>query len=105
MNGYDCNFCLKNNKNYEEVATLYSPNSGVQVSVLTNNYGLQIYTGYFLTERRGKGGKTYRQNTSICLETQTYPDAVNNPNFPTSILKPNDKYYVKTAYAFSVKKD
>ena len=105
MNGYDCNFCLNNNGNYEEVATLYSLNSGIKLSVLTNNNGLQLYSGYFLTERVGKGGKTYKQNTSICLETQTYPDAVNNPDFPTSILNPNEKYYVKTAYAFSVIKD
>ena len=105
MNGYDCNFCLNNNGNYEEVATVYSNNSKVKLSVLTNNYGLQLYTGYFLTERVGKGGKIYKQNTSICLETQTYPDAVNNKNFPSSILNPNEKYYVKTAYAFSVLKD
>ncbi len=105
MHGYDCNFCLNNNGNYQEVATAYSNNSGVKLSVFTNNCGLQLYTGYFLTERVGKGGKIYGQNRSICLETQTYPDAVNNPNFPTSILNPNETYHVKTAYAFSVIKD
>ena len=105
MHGYDCNFCLNANGKHKEVAWLYSKRSGVKLTVKTSNYGLQLYTGYFLTDRVGKGGKTYKQNTSICLETQTYPDAVNNKNFPSSILSPTDKYYVKTEYLFSLKKD
>ena len=105
MNGYDCNFCLENDKNYQEVAWVYSENSGVSLTVSTNMPGLQLYSGYFLTDRIGKGGKLYKNNRSICLEAQTYPDAVNNKNFPTSIIDKGELYYAKTTYEFSIIKD
>ena len=105
MNGYDCNFCLENKGNYQEVAWAYSENSGVSLAVSTNMPGLQLYSGYFLTDRVGKGGKLYKNNRSICLEAQTYPDAVNNKNFPSLIIDKGEKYYAKTTYEFSVTKD
>ena len=105
MNGYDCNFCLNNNGHYQEVAWVYSENSGVSLTVLTDRVGLQLYSGYFLTDRVGKGGKLYKNNRSICLETQCYPDAVNNENFPSSIIDAGEKYYAKTTYEFSITKD
>ena len=103
MNGYDCNFCLNNNGAYAPVITAYSNYSGVALTVYTDRPGVQLYTGWFLTDRNGKNGKTYVKNTSFCLETQTYPDAVNNKNFPTAILNPNEKYYTKTSYEFTIK--
>ena len=105
MNGYDCNFCLENNGGYQEVAWVYSENSGVSLTVLTDRVGLQLYSGHFLTDRVGKGGKLYKNNRSICLETQSYPDAVNNENFPSSIIDAGERYYAKTTYKFSVTKD
>ena len=103
MNGYDCNFCLNSNGAYAPVITAYSNFSNVALTVYTDRPGVQLYTGWFLTDRKGKNGKTYVKNTSFCLETQSYPDAVNNKNFPSVILNPNEKYYTKTSYEFTTK--
>lgn len=105
MNGYDCNFCLNNNGKYAPVINAYSKNSGVTLKVYTDRPGVQLYTGWFLTDRKGKCGKTYVKNTSFCLETQSFPDAVNNQNFPSVILNKNENYYTKTTYEFNASKE
>ena len=55
--------------------------------------GVQFYTGNFLQDVKGKGGKTYGQYGALCLETQGFPDAVNHPDFPSQIVRPGQAAY------------
>jgi aldose 1-epimerase len=102
--GYDCNFCLSTDGEIKTVATAYSENTGIVMNVLTDRPGIQLYTGAFLTNRKGKNGVIYTPNTSFCLETQTYPAAANFPHFPSAVLKTNEKFVSTTIYAFELKK-
>ena len=70
----------------------------------TTQPGLQIYTSNFMSERKGKGGKTYNKRDAICLETQHFPDAVHHDNFPSVILKKGEAYHQETRYTFHVSK-
>ncbi|GBL94464.1 Aldose 1-epimerase [Araneus ventricosus] len=68
--------------------------------------GVQFYTANFLPEDdtlRGKEGKYYKKHGAFCLETQNYPDAINQVNFPTAILNPDEVYSHVTRLSFSVK--
>lgn len=104
MRGYDVNYCL-DGEGYRHAVTAYSEKSGVEMKVYTDRPAVQLYTSAFLTDRLGKNGKTYRQNWAFCLETQTYPGAVHHPHFPTAFINANEKFYSKTTYSFSLKKD
>jgi aldose 1-epimerase len=61
---------------------------------------VQIYTGNFIAEERGKGGVIYNRRQGICFETQYYPDALNHANFPSSLCKAGQVYKTTTAYRF-----
>ncbi len=66
--------------------------------------GVQFYTGNFLDGTlTGKGGKTYQQRAGFCLETQHFPDSPNKPSFPSTALKPGEKYHEVTTFKFSAK--
>lgn len=103
--GYDHNFVL--NKPSEgamsKAAELYDPESGRLLTVSTTEPGLQFYGGNFLSGQEGKGGKTFGYRSACCLETQHFPDSVNQPNFPSIILKPGDTYTHTCIYAMSVR--
>jgi aldose 1-epimerase len=100
--GYDHNFVLRQRENRPTLAArLKDPKSGRVLTVRTTQPGVQLYTGNFLKDQKGKGGKVYRQRSALCLETQHYPDSVNHPNFPTTILKPGETYHQTCVYAFS----
>ena len=105
MGGYDVNFCLNNNGKYQKVITCYNKTSGVVMEVLTDRIGVQLYSGNFLEKTKGKGDSYYVRRSGFCLETQSYPGALNNPNFPSIILKANEKYQAKTTYKFDILKD
>lgn len=94
---YDVNYCLTSNGVYKPVAYAYSDISGIKMTVLTDRPAVQLYAGA-MSERVGKGGIVYSTLDSYCLETQTYPDAVNRPEFPTAILKKEETHYTKTTY-------
>lgn len=99
--GYDHNFVLDNqSKKLVLAARVVEPKSGRVMEVLTEEPGVQLYTANFLTDTRGKG-KNYGQYGALCLETQHYPDSVNHPNFPSTILRPGEKYRTTTVYRFS----
>ncbi len=83
-------------------AKLREPNSGRTMTVLTTQPGVQVYTGNFLKGQKGKDGKEYKQRSGICLETGHFPDAVNQPAFPSIILQPGETYSHTCVYAFSV---
>ena len=87
--GYDHNFCLKKGSNF--CAKLQHEGSGRQVEIFTSQPGLQIYTGNFL-DHKGKQGNVYNKYSGIALEPQNYPDAINQPTFPSCILSPGESY-------------
>jgi aldose 1-epimerase len=73
------------------------------LEVETTEPGLQLYSGNFLDGSiRGKGGQIYEHRTGFCLETQHFPDSPNQPDFPSTILRPGQQYHSKTIYRFSV---
>jgi aldose 1-epimerase len=83
-------------------ATVHEPTSGRVLEVLTTEPGIQFYTGNFLTgSLTGKLGATYAHRGGLCLETQHFPDSVNQPGFPSTLLHPGQTYRSTTVYKFS----
>ena len=105
-NGYDHNWVLnKGAAQLSHAATVYESTSGRVMEVWTTEPGVQFYTGNFLDGSiTGKGGQVYHQRTGFCLETQHFPDSPNKPSFPSTTLKPGQKYSTTTIYKFSVRK-
>ena len=101
--GYDHNYVLKKSRLGELslAAVLKDPSSGRTLTVWTTEPGVQFYGGNFLFEQEGKQGKNYARRSGCCLETQHFPDSVNQPDFPGVILKPGDTYQQTCIYAFS----
>lgn len=105
--GYDHNYVI--NKEEGELAMaalLYEPVSGRVMEVKATEPGIQVYTANSLTGKGpdvGKFGHAYGSRSSICLETQHFPDAPNHPNFPSTVLNPGEDYVSTTIYRFSVK--
>jgi aldose 1-epimerase len=84
-------------------ATVYEPGSGRVLEVWTTEPGVQFYTGNFLDGVKGKGGKIYQRRYALSLETQHFPDSPNHPNFPSTVLKPGERYHTVTIYKFSAR--
>jgi len=103
--GYDHNWVLDNADGSMAVAArVYEPTSGRVMEVLTVEPGLQFYCGNFLDGTlTGKGGKVYKHRYGFCLETQHFPDSPNHPDFPTTTLRPGEKYCTTTVYKFSAR--
>jgi aldose 1-epimerase len=101
--GYDHNFVLEN---AEEVdASVYDPYTGRVLEVITDQPGVQLYSGNFLDgTQKGRGGKVYNYRSGLCLETQHYPDSPNQAEFPSVLLTPGEPFMSSTTYRFSVKK-
>ena len=104
-NGYDHNFVLDTKGDASSVAAqLYSPSTGILLEVLTDEPGVQFYSGNFLDGSVvGKGGKVYNQHSGMCLETQHYPDSPNKPEWPSARLNPGETYKSHCTYRFSTK--
>ena len=103
--GYDHNFVLNEkaaDAKLNLAAALVDPASGRLMRVSTTEPGIQFYSGNFLKGQTGKGGKTYAHRSAMCLETQHYPDSVNHPNFPTTIVQPGETYESRTVFTFSI---
>jgi len=103
--GYDHNWVLdKTGKDLTQAAVISSPQSGIEMEVWTTEPAIQFYSGNFLDGTiTGKGGKIYEQRSAFCLETQHYPDSPNHPNFPSTVLKPGEKYEQTCIYKFGIK--
>ena len=99
-NGYDHNYVFMNDGKIKKKATLYGDESGICMTVYSDLCGLQIYSGNFLNGEIGKDGVVYEKRSGICFETQFYPNACNEPNFPSSILEAGKQYLSKTIYQF-----
>ena len=98
--GYDHNFVLtRKGKDLELVATLSDSVSGRKLEVYTEEPGLQFYSGNFLDGTfKTSDGKAINKHAALCLETQHFPDSPNKAAFPTTILKPGEKYHTVTKY-------
>ena len=99
--GYDHNFVL-NGSGYRKVAELVSPSSNISMTCYTDQPGLQIYTSNSVTQRIGRYDENIAERSAVCLETQHFVNSINIPNFPNVVLKANEKFYSKTAFAFGV---
>jgi aldose 1-epimerase len=104
-NGYDHNFVLnKKNSELSLAATVYDAGTGRVMEVFTTEPGLQFYTGNFLDGSiKGKTGENYPRRSGFCLEAQHFPDSPNEPKFPTTLLRPGQKYSQTTIYKFLVR--
>jgi aldose 1-epimerase len=99
--GYDHCYVLRSQDGSLALAArVRDPASGRVMEVYTTEPGVQFYTGNFLDGGTGSGGN--RQHTAFCLETQHYPDSPNQPQFPTTILRPGQKYTQVTMHRFLV---
>lgn len=103
--GYDHNWVLDSDGGkLVEAAELYDPGSGRLLKVLTDQPGIQFYSGNFLDGSiKGKGGKPDELHSALCLETQHFPDSPNHPDFPTTELKPGEHYHTVTVYSLSTR--
>lgn len=105
--GYDHNFVLtKGTTAHPELAAVvYGDKSGINMEIETTEPGLQFYGGNFLAGKdRGKSG-LYEYRSAFCLETQHFPDAVNQENFESVLLNSGEKYTSKSIYRFSTVKE
>jgi aldose 1-epimerase len=101
--GYDHNFVLNKTPGELSIAARAAdPDSGREMEALTTEPGVQFYSANFLDGFTGKGGAVYPARSAFCLETQHYPDSPNKPEFPSTVLRPGEKYHTTTVYKFSV---
>ena len=101
--GYDDNFVLDNeDDDLTFAACLKEKTTGRQVEIFTTQPGIQLYTGYWIPEMKINGKKCFGSFSGIALETQHYPDSINQPSFPSVILEPGEKYQQTTVYRFSL---
>lgn len=102
--GYDHTYVL--NKEGNELsfcAHCMSPKTGIAMDVYTTEPGVQLYTGNWMTGNfEGKPGQRYPERAALCLETQHFPDSPNKPEYPTTVLRPNELFSSNTIYKFSV---
>jgi aldose 1-epimerase len=100
--GYDHNYVLDNKEEVD--VTVYEPVSGRVLEVITDQPGIQLYTGNFLNGTEiGHGEKRFNFRSGFCLESGHYPDSPNHPGFPTTVLNPGETFTSKTIYRFTVK--
>jgi aldose 1-epimerase len=105
--GYDHNFVLDRSSPDDTTlivaARVVEPESGRVLEISTTEPGIQFYSGNFLNATDiGASGKMYRQGDGFALETQHYPDSPNQPDFPSTLLEPDEEFNSTTIYAFSV---
>jgi aldose 1-epimerase len=73
-----------------------------QLEVFTTQPGMQLYTGYWIPELEVDGRKCFGSYSGVALETQHYPDSVNQPSFPTVVLETGDRYQQNTVFRFGL---
>lgn len=101
--GYDINYVLdgEKGKKIKLAAKVFDKKSGRELVLYTNAPGVQFYTGNFIQDVKGKGGFVYQAHAGLCLETQAFPDSVNHPNFPSTIVTPEKPYKHLMLFKFS----
>jgi len=108
--GYDHNWVVNrrasDNGKLVRAAILRDPSSGRQLTFSTTEPGIQFYSGNFLDGTLyGTSGHQYRQGDGLALETQHFPDSPNHPNFPSTVLRPGERYASTTVLTFSTDRD
>ncbi len=99
--GYDHNYVVDGwNGEVKEIATVEDPKSGRVMKVYTDLPGVQFYAGNSIGAETGKDGASYAKRSGLCLETQYYPDTINQPNFPPCVFGPGKTYTSTTIYKF-----
>lgn len=105
--GYDHNFVLRSGPTRDGLhlaARVHEPRSGRRLTIWTDQPGVQVYSANFLDGSfRGISGHAYRQGDSISLETQHFPDSPNQPDFPSTVLRPGQEFDSTTVYGFSAR--
>jgi len=103
--GYYHNWIINNGGHkLAKAAEVFDEKSGCVMEVYTTKPGIQFYSGNFIKGvETGKGGTSYMKRSGLCLETQYFPNSVKHQNFPSPILKANEKYEHSTVYKFSAK--
>ncbi len=102
--GYDHAWILNGMKSdgLNKAAKVHDPETGRTMTILTNQPAVQFYGGNFLDgTATGKVGVAYQHRTALCLETENYPDAPNQPDFPSAVLRPGEVYHHQMVHAFS----
>ncbi|ERM94076.1 aldose 1-epimerase [Amborella trichopoda] len=105
--GYDHNYvldCGEEKMGLKLVARLRDPSSSRVLTLWSNAPGVQFYTGNYVNGVVGKGGAVYGKHAGLCLETQGFPNAINQPNFPSIVVEPGKKYKHTMLFEFSVDK-
>ena len=106
--GYDHNMILDGDQGVlKPIGTVKSEKSGIILEAFTTEPAIQLYSGNFIhfdTVSCGKNGVRYPKNGGFCLEAQHYPDSVNHPHFPSTVLRPDEVYEQKTIYRFKTDK-
>ncbi|WP_455585243.1 aldose epimerase family protein [Bacteroides sp.] len=102
--GYDHNWVLNTNgDDTKPAARLVDYKSGRTMEIYTTEPGLQVYTANGLQGTMvGKKGIAYQKRSAICLETQHFADSPNQPHFPSTVLRPGEKYYSRCVYRFGI---
>lgn len=101
--GYDHNWCLDAGGGVQMACRMWDPLTGRCIEVLTDQPGLQVYSGNFFDgSENGSNGKPLGFRSSVALEAQYWPDAVNQPSFPSCILRPGETYKSTTVYRFTI---
>lgn len=106
--GYDVNYVLnrRGNDGLVQAARVVEPQSGRVMEVLTTEPGLQFFSGNKLAAAiprdRGKGGRLYGRRHGFCLEPQHFPDSPNQPHFPSTVLRPDQRYAGRIVYRFGI---
>ncbi len=105
--GYDHTWILNEDKSQslKYAGTVYSPKSLVKLSVFTDAPNLHLYTGNFLSTKKAKNGASYDAHQGFCLETQYLANSPNEPEFPSTILQPNEIYKSNTIYQIGQKEE
>lgn len=98
--GYDHNFVFENDGKVKLVARVESPDTGIFMETYTDLCGMQLYTGNFMDHVEGKEGAIYPKRGGLCLETQFYPNACNEPKFPSSVVEAGKTFKSRTIYKF-----
>ncbi|CAN6465981.1 unnamed protein product [Victoria cruziana] len=103
--GYDVNYvldCGEEKSGLKHAARVKDPLSSRVLNLWTNSPGVQFYTANYVDGVVGKDGFVYQKHAGLCLETQGFPNAINQPNFPSIVVRPGEKYNHSMLFEFSV---
>lgn len=104
VGGYDHNYVLSDHAGEKKkMAQAYCDKTGIVLEAFTDCCGMQFYAGNFITDQTGKNGVKYTKRHGFCLESQYYPNAVNESGFPSPVLRTGEKYDTKTSYKFFIR--